>query len=65
MNVLKQELLDGNKGKSFLLNKLSNYDLPSSTTIRTEGLSFLKYPDLTKEENKNIILLDSAVQKLL
>ena len=47
------------EGKSFLLNKLSNFDLPSSTTIRTEGLS-LKYPDLAKEENKNIILLDSA-----
>ena len=49
---------NGNKGKSFLLNKLSNYKLPSSTTIRTEGLS-LKYPDLAKEKNKNIILLDS------
>ncbi len=50
---------NGNKGKSFLLNKLSNFDLPVSTTIRTEGLS-LKYPDLTKEKLKNIILLDSA-----
>ena len=50
---------NGNKGKSFLLNKLSNFDLPSSTTIRTEGLS-LKYPDLAKEKDKNIILLDSA-----
>ena len=50
---------NGNKGKSFLLNKLSNFKLPSSTTIRTEGLS-LKYPDLAKEKNKNIILLDSA-----
>ena len=40
---------NGNKGKSFLLNKLSNYNLPSSTTIRTEGLS-LKYPDLAKEK---------------
>ncbi len=50
---------NGNKGKSFLLNKLSNFDLPSSTTIRTEGLS-LKYSDLAKEKNKNIILLDSA-----
>ena len=35
MNVLKQELLEM-EGKSFLLNKLSNFDLPSSTTIRTE-----------------------------
>ncbi len=50
---------NGNKGKSFLLNKLSNFDLPASTTIRTEGLS-LKYPDLAKEKFKNIILLDSA-----
>ena len=42
---------NGNKGKSFLLNKLSNFDLPSSTTIRTEGLS-LKYPDLQKKKIK-------------
>ena len=39
------------EGKSFLLNKLSNFDLPSSTTIRTEGLS-LKYPDLQKKKIK-------------
>ena len=47
---------NGNKGKSFFLSKISDYELPTGTSIRTEGLS-LKYPD---NSNKKIILMDSA-----
>ena len=47
---------NSNKGKSFLLSKISKSYLPSGSSIRTEGLSF-KYPE---SEDKRIILLDSA-----
>ena len=49
---------NSNKGKSFLLSKISKSYLPSGSSIRTEGLSF-KNPDL-EYKDKNIILLDSA-----
>ena len=48
----------GNKGKSFLLQKLADVELPTGTSIKTEGLS-IKCPDINSE-NKNIILIDSA-----
>ena len=49
-----------NKGKSFLLSKISKMDLPSGTSIRTEGLS-VKYPEIEKGfKNRRIALLDSA-----
>ena len=48
----------GNKGKSFLLQKLADIELPTGTSIKTEGLS-IKCPDINSE-NKNIILIDSA-----
>jgi len=48
----------GNKGKTFLLQKLVNIELPSGTSIKTEGLS-IKCHDINSE-NKNIILIDSA-----
>ena len=35
---------NANKGKSFLLSKISKIELPSGMSIRTEGLS-IKYPD--------------------
>ena len=59
----KQALVIGmignsNKGKSFLLSKISKIDLPNGTNIRTEGLS-IKYPDLKKYKNRKIVLLDS------
>ena len=38
---------NSNKGKSFLLSKISKIELPSGTNIRTEGLS-IKYPELEK-----------------
>ena len=50
---------NSNKGKFFILSKLSKIDLPSGTSIRTEGLS-VKYPDLDVYNNKKIVLLDSA-----
>ena len=50
---------NSNKGKSFLLSKLSKIDLPSGTSITTEGLS-IKYPEIKEYKNRNIVLLDSA-----
>ena len=50
---------NSNKGKSFILSKLSKIDLPSGPSIRTEGLS-VKYPDLDIYNNRKIVLLDSA-----
>ena len=50
---------NSNKGKSFILFKLLKIELPSGTSIRTEGLS-IKYPDLDIYTNRKIVLLDSA-----
>ena len=51
---------NSNKGKSFLLSKISEIKLPSGTSIRTEGLS-VKYPEnLEKYKDRKIVLLDSA-----
>ena len=50
---------NSNKGKSFILSKLSKMTLPSGTSIKTEGLS-IKYPVLDKYKNRKIVLLDSA-----
>ena len=51
---------NSNKGKSFLLSKISKINLPVGTNIRTEGLS-VKYPDNLEEyEERRIVLLDSA-----
>ena len=49
-----------NRGKSFILSKLSRIDLPTGTHIHTKGLS-VKYPDLKDgNQNRRFILLDSA-----
>ena len=48
----------GNKGKTFLLQKIADIELPTGTSIKTEGLS-IRCPDINSE-NQNIILLDSA-----
>ena len=48
-----------NKGKTFILSKLSKIKLPSGTSINTKGIS-VKYPKLEEESNKKFILLDSA-----
>ena len=48
-----------NKGKSFLLEKLSGYEIPIGFNIKTEGLS-VRY---AKKRNHNIAILDSAGQE--
>ena len=60
-NALKIGIIgNSNKGKSFLLSKIFKIDLPSGTSIRTEGLS-VKYPDqLDIYKDRKIVLLDSA-----
>ena len=65
-NELKKErnirigvLGNSNKGKSFLLSRISKMGLPSGNSIRTEGLS-IKYPGLDLYKNRRITLLDSA-----
>jgi len=50
---------NSNKGKSFILSRLSGIDLPSGTSIKTEGLS-IKYPELKEFKDRKIVLLDSA-----
>ena len=50
---------NANKGKSFLLSKLSKMKLPSGMSIKTEGLS-IKYPDTSEFKDRRIVLLDSA-----
>ncbi len=59
-NVLKIGVIgNANKGKSYILSRISKIDLPSGTSIRTEGLS-IKYPELKKFKDRIIALLDSA-----
>ena len=64
-NLIKDKTLkigiigNSNKGKSFILSKLSRIDLPAGTSIKTEGLS-IKYPDLKIYKDRRITLLDSA-----
>ena len=50
---------NANKGKSYILSRISKIDFPSGTSIRTEGLS-IKYPELERFKDRNIALLDSA-----
>ena len=60
VNIIKIGIIgNSNKGKSFLLSKISKIKLPSGTSIRTEGLS-IKYPDLEMFKDRKIALLDSA-----
>ena len=50
---------NGNKGKSFLLKKLSDYKVPMGYNVKTEGLSII----YRKQESKNLTILDSAGQE--
>ena len=50
---------NANKGKSYLLSKISQIDLPSGMSIKTEGLS-IKYPELAEHPDRHFVLLDSA-----
>ena len=53
---------NGNKGKSFILSKISGINLPIGFSVKTKGLS-IKFPDLNIHKNRKIILLDSAGQE--
>ena len=49
-----------NRGKTFILSKLSKISFPSGVSIYTKGLS-IKYPDLSGEyKDRKYIILDSA-----
>ena len=50
---------NGNRGKSFILSKLTNFKVPSGFSIKTEGIS-LKYPDMKTKDGKGIVIIDSA-----
>jgi len=50
---------NNNKGKSFLLSKISKIKLLTGTSIHTQGLS-VKYPKLKEDLGRQIIFLDSA-----
>ena len=59
-NILKLGVIgNANKGKSYILSKISKIKLPSGMSIKTEGIS-IKYPDLNLHKNRKIVLLDSA-----
>ena len=48
-----------NRGKSFVLSKLSNVDLPVGASFKTEGIS-IKYPKMEEGKEAKYILMDSA-----
>ena len=48
-----------NKGKTTILKKISDLELPTGFSIKTEGLS-IKYPELKEHKDLRIVLLDSA-----
>ena len=50
---------NGNKGKSFLLEKLSEYQIPKGFNVKTEGLS-IRYGE---EKDHRLAILDSAGQE--
>ena len=35
---------NGNRGKSFLLSKISGFDFPTGYSVKTKGIS-IKYPE--------------------
>ena len=50
---------NGNKGKSFFLQKLSDYNIPKGFNVKTKGLS-IRY---AVKEDHNLTILDSAGQE--
>ena len=50
---------NGNRGKSFILSKLTNFKVPSGFSIKTEGIS-LKYPDMKTKDGKGMVIINSA-----
>ena len=53
---------NGNKGKSFILSRISDIELPVGESIKTRGLS-IKFPQLENHSKRKITLLDSAGQE--
>ena len=53
---------NGNKGKSFILSRISDLELPIGESIKTKGLS-IKFPQIENYSNRTITLLDSAGQE--
>ena len=58
-SIILGVLGNNNKGKSFLLSRISKIDLLIGKSIETKGLS-VKYPKLEGYNKRQIILLDSA-----
>ena len=50
---------NSNKGKSYILSKISEFNIPSGYHVTTHGLSILFPDNLTKELNKRYIILDT------
>ena len=50
---------NSNKGKSFILSRITNITFYSGTSIQTLGLC-VKYPDLKEYKGRQLILLDTA-----
>ena len=50
---------NSNKGKSFILSKISKFKIPSGYHVTTHGLSILFPDNLIKELNKRFIILDT------
>ena len=50
---------NGNQGKSFILEKLSGYEIPKGFNVKTEGIS-IRYGT---SKDHNVAILDSAGQE--
>ena len=50
---------NSNQGKSYILSKISEFNVPSGYHVNTHGLSILFPDNLTKETNKRFIILDT------
>ena len=50
---------NSNKGKSFILSKISELEIPSGYHVTTRGLSILFPDNLTKNSNNRYIVLDT------
>ena len=48
-----------NSGKSFILSKLTNMNVPSGFNIKTEGIS-IKYPDMKSKNGQGTVIIDST-----
>ena len=51
---------NGNRGKTFVLSKLSNANLPDGTKIKTEGIN-IKCAKLKEGKDPKYIIMDSVV----